>query len=78
MSRGSGSQGREYSRVLHEVQDNVTNVTPELLAKLQAEAEKQRCWVAQSEWIESVVRACDWSQPFRSRNHATLMSVQHS
>ena len=46
----------EYSRVLHEVQDNVTNVTPELLAKLQAEAEKQRWWVAQSEWIESVVR----------------------
>jgi len=38
----------------------VTNVTPELLAKLQAEAEKLRWWVAQSEWIESVVRACDW------------------
>jgi hypothetical protein len=53
-------QGREYSRVLHEVQDNVTNVTPELLAKLQAEAEKLRWWVAQSEWIESIVRACDW------------------
>jgi hypothetical protein len=35
-------------------------VTPELLAKLQAEAEKLRWWVAQSEWIESVVRACDW------------------
>lgn len=54
-------QGKEYRGALNVVEEKgVTNVTPELLTKLQDEANKLRWWVAQVEWIETLVRACDY------------------
>jgi hypothetical protein len=53
-------QGTRYAEVLHTVQEDVGGVTPELVAELQAEADKLRWWVGRSERMEALVRACDW------------------
>jgi Protein of unknown function (DUF3102) len=51
------AQGRAYSEIMDYVREAAT---PELLAKAQAEANELRWWVEQVEWIEQLVRACDW------------------
>jgi hypothetical protein len=54
-------QGQEYALMLHTIEEEgLHSVTPKLLTTLQAEAEKLRWWVERSEWIEGLVRACDW------------------
>jgi hypothetical protein len=59
-------QGREYSFLREQVHEgtgpteDLDVVDPDLLTKLQLATENLRWWVAQSEWIESIVRACDW------------------
>ena len=55
-------QGRAYAEIRDIVGEVATTpeLTPELLTRLQDEANKLRWWVAQVEWIEQLVRACDW------------------
>jgi hypothetical protein len=59
-------QGREYSFLRDQVHwstgptEDLAVVEPELLTQLHEETDKLRWWVEQSEWIESIVRACDW------------------
>jgi hypothetical protein len=59
-------QGREYSFLRDQVHwstgptEDLAVVVPELLTQLHVATDKLRWWVEQSEWIESIVRACDW------------------
>ena len=59
-------QGREYSFLRDQVHEatgpteDLDVIDPELLTNLQVATEKLRWWVEQSEWIETIVRACDW------------------
>jgi hypothetical protein len=58
-------QGRAYREAMDEVEERIEDggmrsVTPDTLARSHAEADKLRWWVAQVEWIETLVRACDW------------------
>jgi Protein of unknown function (DUF3102) len=54
-------QGRRYSEALETIQqEDAHDITPELLRQLQAEADRLRWWVEKCEWIETLVRACDW------------------
>ncbi len=59
-------QGREYSDLRDQVHDatgpteDLGVVDPDLLTEFQAATAKLRWWVGQVEWIESIVRACDY------------------
>jgi Protein of unknown function (DUF3102) len=55
------AQGRRYARILPDPEfPELNNLTPEYLTEIHAQAEKLRWWVRQVEWLESIVRACDW------------------
>src|SRR5215203_583705 len=54
-------QGRRYAELMPDPEfPELNNLTPEYLTEILTQAEKLRWWVRQVEWLESIVRACDW------------------
>jgi hypothetical protein len=49
---------QDYRHVVHTIEE--VGITPELLDEASATKDRLRWWVEQCEWIESLIRVCDW------------------
>ena len=68
-------QGRRYAETMLDPESlELNSLTPEYLTEVHTQAEKLRWWVRQVEWLESLVRACDWP-PGRGMPQAAFSEV---